>query len=147
MAFKYCNPIILMFFSIKSSRVFCNLFVFFLEMYVPQIFFFLLGKLLNVPKKDEVIYNEHLDNHHLGSVVSILLFLGYHMFICHQSVLFSDDFKRCRYSEVDMLLFPFDSFFFFTLENRIYKESLFKNFYVGNFSTCLIHHISSQTLV
>lgn len=115
MAFKYCNPIILIFFSIKSSRVFCNLFVFFLELYVPQIFFsLLLGKLLNIPKKDEVIYNEHLDNHHLDSVISILLFLGYHMFIFHQSVLFSDDFKRCRYSEVDMLLFPFDSF---TLEN------------------------------
>lgn len=81
-------------------------------MYVPQICcLFLLGKLL---KKDEVIYSEHLDNHRLDSVINILLFLGYHMSICHQSVLFSEDFKRCRYSEVDMSLFPFDSS---TLEN------------------------------
>lgn len=62
-------------------------------MYVPQICcLFLLGKLL---KKDEVIYSEHLDNHRLDSVINILLFLGYHMSICHQfqSFLFSEDLR------------------------------------------------------
>lgn len=140
MAFKYCNPNILIFFSIKSSRVFCNLFVFFLCMCL-RFFSLLLGKLL---KKDEVIYSEHLDNHRLDSVINILLFLGYHMSVCHQSYFL----RTLRDVGTQKQICPF--FLLILLPwriVRIYKESLFKNVYVGNFSTCLIHHISSQTLV
>lgn len=75
-------------------------------------------------RKDERIYSEHLYIHHLESIISFLLYLGYHVSVHHQSVLFSDEFKsklqvlRCRFK----LLFPPDLLPWWLV--RKYKESL-----------------------